>query len=197
MQLLADYRQAEKAQEALFSIIRECVPPRESAEVKIEAITRQSRRTSFVAIVVLLPDRTYSRLDYHPHHHHCSCMRLCLSALSFHLCIIPRAGEHKCFIESPRDSSSLRRSLCPVVGKESCSRLHEHDTRQRGTRVSVSCTFSIILRSDNDDGLSRSAPLYPTLSRIDSDHEAIGSKVIRTEGFEIVTILVYLILFLL
>lgn len=64
MQLLADYRQAEKAQEALFSIIRECVPSRESAEVKIEALTRQSRRTSFV----LLPDLTNSRSDYHHHH---------------------------------------------------------------------------------------------------------------------------------
>lgn len=88
------------------------------------------------------------------------CVRACVRALArspssiclyvSYLCIVPRAGDYKCFIESPRDSSPLLRLHYLVVGKESWrSRLHEHDVWQRGTRVPVSCTFSVILRSDD------------------------------------------------
>lgn len=70
---------------------------------------KDSGITSSIKAHIIRRDHSFFFLiiqsDYH---HRRSCVRLYLSG---HLRIVPRVGEHKCFIESPRDSS-LCRSLC-------------------------------------------------------------------------------------
>lgn len=134
MQLPADCRQAEKTQEPLFSIIRECVPPRESAQdsgITSSIKTHHHSSRSFV----FLPD-PYVQSDSSSS----SCACIYLSGLSFHLCTIPHASEHKCFINSPRDSSS---SIVTCRWRKLACHYMSVKCNSGG---SVSCIFSIILR---------------------------------------------------